>query len=126
MESDVKNDGPASRINPKRRRQFNRGGQEVDYFVSVVCTDRGQHKRVLLTTARRELDGIRGMSHALQYFAPPMGDQATPGSFTGRSSYTFRCPHCTRTPQIQGERWWWLLDEIIRADGDEIDISLLP
>ena len=37
----------------------------------VVCTDRGQHKRTVLTTARRELDGGHGMNHALEWFAPP-------------------------------------------------------
>lgn len=115
---------PPSRINPNRRRQFFAGGQEADYFVFIICTDRGQHERVLLTTARRELDGSRGMNYALRWFAPPMTD-AQAGSSIGRNSYTFACPRCTRTPQIKADRWWELVDNVVRLDLDELDISLL-
>jgi hypothetical protein len=118
-------DRPVQRTNPARRREFNRAGEEVDYFVRVVCTDRGQHGRVLLTTARRELNGEQGMSFALQYFAPPMRD-AESESLTGRESYVFRCPRCTRTPQIKADRWWAAVEAVVLADLDELDISLLP
>jgi hypothetical protein len=117
---------PVDRVNPNRRRQFDRTGHEVDYFVRVVCADRGQHKRVVLTNARRELNGDRGMNFALECFAPPLGDQAQPNSLEGRESYVFRCPLCPRTPQVRASRWWALLDELVRADRDELDISLLP
>ena len=100
-------------------------GIEIDYFMPVVCTDRGQHKPVLLTTARRHLDGTRGMSYALKYFAPPMSN-ALPNSLIGRESYVFRCPRCPRTPSIRADRWWDLIDALVRADGDRMDISLLP
>lgn len=115
-----------SRTNPDRRREYNRGGEEVDYFISVICTDRGQHEPILLTTARRELDGSIGMSHALRMFAPPMGPSAKPRSMTGLESYVFRCPRCTRTPQIKSTRWWNYVDAAVRADLDAVDISLLP
>lgn len=79
----------------------------------------------MLTTARRELDRTGGMNHALRYFAPPMKD-AAPGSFTAREAYIFRCPKCTRTPQIKLDRWWRFLDESVRVGLDVVDISLLP
>ena len=118
--------GEPGRIDPQRPREFTRGGREVDYFVLVICTDRGQHKPILLTTARRELDGSRGMNHALRYFAPPMGNKARPESLTGRESYTFLCPLCPRTPQVRADRWWRYLDDVVRAGLDRFDISLLP
>lgn len=118
-------DEPFQRINPARRRQFNRGGKEVDYFVFVICTDRGQHAPVLLTTARGEMDGGRGMNHAWRYFAPPARD-AAPESGQGRESYIFRCPQCDRTPQIKADRWWAAVEAVVLADLDELDVSLIP
>lgn len=115
-----------ARTNPNRPREYNRGGQEVDYFMRVVCTDRGQHRETLLTMAHRELDGGYGMSHALLRFAPPMGDEATPGSHFGRDSYVFTCPRCPRTPHVQRDRWWRIMDDAARADLYSVDLSLLP
>lgn len=109
-----------SRTNPDRPRQFNGAGEEVDYFISIVCTDRGQHERVQLTEARRMLDGQRGMNHALKWFAPPQRD-AEPHTFLGRDSYVFRCPKCPRTPQVQRDKWWSLLDGAVKADFDELE-----
>lgn len=117
-------EGLPQRVNPGRRRQFNRGGEEVDYFVWIVCTDRGRHDRVLLTTARRELDGTRGMNFALRYFAPPWED-AESESGMAREAYTFRCPRCTRKPQIKADRWWAAVEALVRADLDDLDVSLL-
>lgn len=65
------------------------------------------------------------MVYALRYFAPPMGNEATPRSLTSRNAYVFRCPRCRRTPQIERSRWWSILDAVVRADFDEIDISML-
>ncbi|WP_030491706.1 hypothetical protein [Micromonospora chokoriensis] len=117
---------PASRIDPDRPRQFAQSGREVDFFLPVVCTDRGQHKRRLLTVARRELDGSGGMSSALEWFAPPMGAEAKPGSMIGKNSYIFRCPSCSRKPQINSVKWWKLVDDAVRAKLPELDLSLLP
>jgi hypothetical protein len=65
VSAEPKSGPPRGRTNPNRRREFDRGGEEVDYFIFVVCTDRGQHESVLLPQARRELDGTRGMNNAL-------------------------------------------------------------
>ena len=112
------------RVNVNGPRQFMQSGSEVDYFVFVGCTDRGQHKRVQLSTARRELDGTHGMNNALRHFAPPNPD-ARPMTATGRGSYVFWCPKCGRTPQIKSERWWHLVDEVARVGLNDLDISLL-
>lgn len=81
-------------------------GRDVDVFLPVVCTDRGQHKHTRLTTVIRELDGTRHMPRALEAFAPPMGAKAKPGSRMSRNAYTFICPKCGRTPQVRADRWW--------------------
>lgn len=113
------------RLNPSEPRQFTQGGREVDFFLLVYCSDRGQHEPVLLTTARRELDGTHGMNLALRFFAPPMYD-AEPNSPMSRESYSFRCPRCRRTPRIKGAKWWSIVDDYGRAGRTELDISLLP
>ncbi|XMA37600.1 hypothetical protein O1157_15955 [Streptomyces albogriseolus] len=97
---------------------------EERVFVAVVCTDRHQHRRIRLTTARLH-HSDRGMGFALQHFAPPMVD-AEPRSMIGRESYTFICPKCRRTPQIRTDKWWSLLEAVAEAGQDELDISLLP
>jgi hypothetical protein len=97
---------------------------EERIFVAIVCTDKGQHRRRRLTTARLHWSD-RGMSFAFQHFAPPMRD-AEPRSLVGRESYTFVCPTCQRTPQIKAEAWWRLLESWAEAGHAEFDISLLP
>jgi hypothetical protein len=113
------------RVNVNGPPQFAMDGREVDYFIAVICTDRGQHKQVQLTMARRELDGSGGMNFALRHFAPP-DPKARPESAVGRDSYIFWCPKCGRTPQVKRERWWRALDELARAGVHDLDISLLP
>lgn len=103
------------------------GGDQADtLYIFVVCTDRGQHRRRVLTITRVHPDGTGGMSSALDWFAPPMGDEATPRSLMGRDSYIFRCPSCSRTPQINRAKWWNLVGEALRLQLPEIDLSLLP
>ena len=119
------NSAPQARLNPARPRQFTLGGREVDFFVQVVCTDKGQHKRMLLTTARRELNGGHGMNFALRYFAPP-NPHAEAHTAQGHDAYVFRCPRCRRTPHIRSDRWWQAVDDLGRLGVDELDISLLP
>jgi hypothetical protein len=113
------------RLNPTRSRQFTLGGHEIDFFVQVVCTDKGQHARTLLTTARRELGGGHGMNFALRHFAPPDPD-AKPHTAQGHDAYVFTCPRCSRAPHIGKDRWWQAIDDLGRLSVDELDISLLP
>lgn len=112
-----------SRLNPTAPPQYTQSGREVDFFVFVVCSDRGQHEPVLLTTARRELDGSHGMNNALRYFAPPSRDEEFPE--LSRESYKFRCPRCPRTPKINSDRWWNIVDECGRQELPTLDLSLL-
>lgn len=100
-------------------------GRRVRYFVAVVCTDRGQHERVQLSLARKELDGSFGMSHALEYFAPPTPDGRW-GKRTSRTSYQFWCPRCRRTPRVERTRWWDLVEAVGRGGLPDLDVSLLP
>lgn len=65
------------------------------------------------------------MNFALRYFAPPSRD-AEPRSGMARDAYLFRCPRCDRTPQIKADRWWEAVEAVVRADLDELDVSLLP
>lgn len=109
------------RIAPQAPRQFSVSGIEVDYFVRVICTDRGQHDCVLLTTARRDLDGTHGMSHALRWFAPPGPYEYD--SRVSHNSYEFSCPRCDRRPRITRESWWSLVDETWRVGFSELDVS---
>jgi len=125
MNQTTDGDQEPHRLNPGSPRQFFKSGHEADFFVFVVCTDRGQHKRVLLTTARRELGGGHGMNNALKNFAPPDPD-AKPGSAFGRDAYIFTCPRCPRTPHINQARWWEIIDELGRRGVGELDLSMLP
>ncbi|MFK0235946.1 hypothetical protein [Streptomyces vinaceus] len=93
-------------------------------FVSIVCTDRGQHRRTRLTTARMR-QSERGMNWPMERFAPPMPG-AEPQSFICREAYTFVCPRCTRTPQVKADKWWMLLEAVVMDHQREFDISLLP
>lgn len=113
-----------ARLNPHLDRVFTLSGIEVDFFVAVVCSDKGQHPRTVLSMARRELGGGHGMSHALEWFAPPMDDRESPRM--SRSSYTFACPRCPRRPVIRAATWWRLVDEVGRVGRADLDISLLP
>ncbi|MDP9397341.1 MAG: hypothetical protein M3P96_05730 [Actinomycetota bacterium] len=106
-------------------------GREVDYVIFVSCSDRGQHKPMLLCTAYRKTNGDCGMNMALKYFAPPAewypgrDHGIEPPEHTPRHAYTFWCPRCPRTPQIHRDRWWRALDTAADAGLTEIDVSLL-
>lgn len=113
------------RVNPDRPREFAQSGREVDFFLPVICTDRGQHKRVRLTTVIRELDGGLHMSRAFEAFAPPMGKEAEPETLVSRNAYTFVCPRCNRSPQVGRDRWWYLVREYARVAAPWVDISKL-
>ena len=125
MSTDRGEDYP-SRLNPDLPRAFSIGGREADFFIYVVCTDRNQHRRVLLTTARRELDGSHGMNFAFRWFSPPVNETREEFSTISHESYEFRCPRCPRNPRLGAQQWWSLVDDFGRRGLHELDISLLP
>lgn len=100
-------------------------GRQVDVFLPVVCTDRGQHRHTRLTTVIRELNGERHMPRALEAFAFPMGERAKPGTLIGRDSYTFQCPKCGRTPEVQSDRWWTIALRHAEQNLRWVDVSYL-
>lgn len=107
---------PTSRCAYSRRVEQDEDLWSKLIFVSIVCTDRGQHRRTRLTTARMRRSE-RGMNWPLERFAPPVPD-AKPQSFV--------CPRCTRTPQVKTDKWWMLLEAVVMDHQKEFDISLLP
>lgn len=96
--------------------------------IAVICTDRGQHKRIRLTTARKDLwtDGSTSwsMTHALRHFAAPDED-AEPLDVISRHSYTFICPLCRRNPAIEKDKWWSAIERLDDIHVREIDLSLV-
>lgn len=117
--------GPNERLNPAIPPVVMMSGREVDFFLPVVCTDRGQHKVTRLTTAVREMTGDLHMTKAMEAFSPPMGKQATPGSMMSREAYTFICPRCPRTPQVKAAKWWELVRRHAVAGAPYLDVSLI-
>lgn len=109
------------------------GKPPPEYTVKFVCTDRGQHARVVL----RHLKDTRGETGAgnhvmwldgpkskapLTSWHPEAGDQG----------FTFHCGRCGRNPELRQETMFKLLDGLaaLPADPDNahpiVDISLLP
>ncbi|WP_405132808.1 hypothetical protein [Nocardia sp. NBC_01388] len=120
-------DDPPSRLNPDAPRRFAMSGREVDYFIDIYCSDKGQHKPMVLTTARREMDGSHGMNHALRWFAPPSTareNEELDANFSYRS-YVFRCPLCRRNPKISGDQWWEIVDRMAIEGFSALDLSML-
>ncbi|SFN62646.1 hypothetical protein SAMN05216219_1513 [Mycetocola miduiensis] len=117
--------GPDERLNSAIPPVAMMSGREVDFYLPVVCTDRGQHKETRLTAAIREMNGELHMPNALEAFSPPMGKEATPGSMMSRGAYTFICPRCSRTPQIKAARWWELVRRHAVVGAQVLDVSLI-
>lgn len=100
-------------------------GREVDLFMPVVCSNRGQHHRARLTTVIREMSGELHMPRAFEAFAPPLGDLAEEGELGSRDSYTFWCRRCSRTPVVEPIRWWNLVLRHAYEGIERIDVSFL-
>lgn len=99
--------------------------QPVVYRVQIVCTDRGQHDPVRITTCAWFEDGTQSMSHSYRWYSPPTKAADTESGMS-HSSYTFSCPSCERTPAIAPERFRAALDAIRRVGLKELDLSRLP
>jgi hypothetical protein len=88
--------------------------------IAIVCTDRGQHRRRRLTTAKLWPGGHIGLS-SFRGMLPNEG--ARPGDKMNRDAYRFWCPLCPRKPQIKKSRLWELLDAACQAGLAEFDLS---
>ena len=105
--------------------------QQVDrnlWALAVVCTGQGRHKRTRLSTVGENLmrDGSTQtfMSDAFRHYAPPMKD-ARPGGGVSRTSYTFLCSLCGRSPVIRRDRWWDAVRKVQEAGLPDIDLGVL-
>jgi hypothetical protein len=116
---------PGERVRSESPREYAASGREVDFFLPVVCTDRGQHRPTRLTTVIRELDGELHMARALEAFVPPMGPDAKPRSLMSQNAYVFICRRCGRTPSVEKNRWWNLALRHARTGTRSIDVSHL-
>lgn len=120
--------------------------------LAIVCTDRGQHKKVRMTTVVWRsyeagapdkpvmlglLMGTASGSIRRGNFVPPWvdgnplrpagspADGSPPPPGWSRSSYDFWCPKCGRTTRIRAERWWQIVDGARRVGMTEFDLSAL-
>lgn len=94
----------------------------LERSIALVCTDRGQHKRIRLTT--------------LEGWWPKDGVDAGPVVYTrdvGRHwgpagdglPQEFSCPLCRRNPQVRGERWHELTRGMLNSSAQQFDVSYL-
>ncbi len=115
------------------------------YFLPVICTDRGQHRRRWLRCwVRRREDGSHGMSEpgsgGHQWWSLSQADlerwrqdledaddldEAGHVSHVPRNAYVFWCPSCPRTPQILPPKLWLAADTLAAAGATEVDVSLV-
>ena len=96
--------------------------------IAVECTDRGQHKRTRLATVDLLEDGRRHMKMTTP--RGPIRSWGPPGSVNdaghSRDLYEFICPRCRRSPQLQPDRWWAIVDVTFAAGAPRLDLSNLP
>jgi hypothetical protein len=60
------------------------------------------------------------------WWIPPNPD-ALPDSGESRNSYNFQCPRCTLHIQVNRDRWWTGVRELVTGtEVVRIDLSLLP
>jgi hypothetical protein len=92
---------------------------------TVICTDRGQHAWVRITTVT--LDEREDGQSWHMTFGPGKGDTETDWwTYFENGTYEFRCPRCTRTPQIRRDLWWAIVEQTFTARLPTLDLSRLP
>jgi len=106
-------------------------GRPRQYTVKLICTDRGQHDRVVLF----HLMDTRGDADEGSVVTWPEGprDRAPLTSWSPEAEnegFHFRCGRCGRNPELRQETLSRLLDGLAALDADRahpvVDISLLP
>lgn len=93
------------------------------YPLNVVCTDRGQHDRVLITMVRITREGAISLA-APKSTTPGKVIHASGGS-SKLSSYEVPCPHCTRRPRIEVAKLARFVSTISAGHVADLDISAL-
>lgn len=93
----------------------------VAHEVAIVCTDRGQHSRMRLTTARwwQPNDG----AEPDQVSMLEMGRKFYQAS--GNDRYEFWCAKCKRRPWVSATRWGQILDRLFHDRAVEFNVSYL-
>lgn len=101
---------------------------EAVHDLAVTCTDRGQHKRIRLSTTvwwRSLEDGTESTHSSVRpsrVYLPALKDDTLS---TGVTPYQWNCPMCRRNPQIKADRWRAVLDAARRTGLEEYDVSYL-
>lgn len=90
--------------------------------IALVCTDRGQHKRIRLTT-------IEGWWPKDSSGGEPLVYTRNVGRHWGPAEeglpQEFWCPLCHRNPQVAATRWHELTRGMLNAQLREFDLSYL-
>jgi hypothetical protein len=99
----------------------------VPFPVKIVCSDRGQHGRIVL----HRLTDVRSFGMGLQPVVPIGGDRngipLSPYAEDGLLRYRFRCPRCRRDAQLREKTLLAIVSALSTTDGHPVlDISLLP
>jgi hypothetical protein len=86
-------------------------------MLSAVCTDKGQHKRTLLTKITVSEQGSTEWRTGRSFSAP--GE-------AGNTGYTFDCPRCPKKVELRPETFQLLVTQLLERGVSRVDISRLP
>lgn len=90
----------------------------------IVCTDRGQHRRVVICLrVSFDDEGHLHMARPFEAWAPP-DTPRNDGTVT--TTYEFQCPRCGRSPQVRPDKWRQIAERLLEARLEELDISNFP
>lgn len=111
--------------------------------VAVVCSDRGEHGVLELGRLRRTADGLAPVAvrrapsppgsavvdpadgHTVRLGPLPVAAPPTRDDHDGRSRFRWRCPVCRRDVQLVEATARALVDGLIAAGLDRLDVSAL-
>lgn len=103
------------------RKAWERDKEAIGMPLAIVCSDRGQHARIRLTSMYVWPTGFwkpDGGPHVYRHYDPPLAGEA------GRLlPHDLQCRKCGRNPQVSAERWDMLMLGARRAEADSVDMS---